>query len=206
MLKAPLHHAYVVRGSFARDIEQLKQAITQAVDGQPIFDLQSNDDFDIQMARELKVRARNKTGKNKYVLIRGFENASRAAQNAILKVLEEPAAGTHIFLVTPAVEKLQETIHSRCEQIFLGGKTHADIDKTVTSFISAEDLPARLQAVSDLDNRQDLRTFITACRQRIDPAGQPKLARALTASYSWVSHHGSSVKVIREYIAIAGSR
>jgi DNA polymerase-3 subunit delta' len=40
-----------------------------------------------------------------------------AAQNALLKTLEEPPAGTHLILVTAAEHKLLPTIRSRCERV-----------------------------------------------------------------------------------------
>ena len=45
---------------------------------------------------------------------------NKNAANALLKVLEEPPANTHIILVTPYWGRLMATIRSRCQQFSLG--------------------------------------------------------------------------------------
>lgn len=52
-----------------------------------------------------------------YVLI-GFDEATREAQNAILKILEEPPIYARILLVVENPEWLLETIRSRCIILF----------------------------------------------------------------------------------------
>ena len=48
------------------------------------------------------------------VLIRDFDLAADAAQNALLKTLEEPRPNTLLVLVTGRPERLLATVHSRC--------------------------------------------------------------------------------------------
>lgn len=54
--------------------------------------------------------------KNKVIIIDSIDEMNLSAQNAILKVLEEPVKNTFIFLVCHNLNNVLETIHSRCRE------------------------------------------------------------------------------------------
>jgi hypothetical protein len=54
-------------------------------------------------------------GGNRLVVINNAEKATIAAQNALLKILEEPPVHNFIILVSSSLEKLIPTIQSRCQ-------------------------------------------------------------------------------------------
>lgn len=56
-------------------------------------------------------------GTRRVVLLVGADSMNVAAQNAFLKTLEEPPAGTHIVLVAEAGDRLLPTIRSRCVRV-----------------------------------------------------------------------------------------
>lgn len=58
-------------------------------------------------------------GKTKSVVIQAYENITAEAQNALLKVLEEPPSNTIIIIATEKKELLLPTIISRCKIIIL---------------------------------------------------------------------------------------
>ena len=58
-------------------------------------------------------------GKTKVVVIQSYESITKEAQNALLKVLEEPPANTLIIILTLKKEFLLPTILSRCKIINL---------------------------------------------------------------------------------------
>jgi DNA polymerase-3 subunit delta' len=78
--------------------------------------------------RELegKIHVRSLRGGAKAVLIFDADRLVPAAANAFLKTLEEPPAGTHIFLLSEQPEQLLETILSRCVQISLRPTEHPE--------------------------------------------------------------------------------
>ena len=61
-------------------------------------------------------------GKTKAVVIEAYENITIEAQNALLKVLEEPPANTLIIISTSSKELILPTIISRCKIIELEEK------------------------------------------------------------------------------------
>ena len=63
-----------------------------------------------------------------YYLLLHLEKSSVAAQNALLKLLEEPPAGARFILSTSDLNAVVETIHSRCQIIHgRGGEGESQI-------------------------------------------------------------------------------
>ncbi len=61
-------------------------------------------------------------GKTKAVVIQAYENITTEAQNALLKILEEPPANTLIIISAATRELMLPTIISRCKVIILQEK------------------------------------------------------------------------------------
>jgi DNA polymerase-3 subunit delta' len=56
-------------------------------------------------------------GRAKVFIIREAERLNEAAQNSLLKTLEEPPADTFIILLTDALDRLLPTTRSRCQEV-----------------------------------------------------------------------------------------
>jgi len=70
--------------------------------------------------REASVYRTATRGNGKIFILDEAELLDRTAQNILLKTLEEPPAGTFIFLITSRPEQLISTIRSRCQHIQFG--------------------------------------------------------------------------------------
>ena len=75
-------------------------------------------------------------GKTKAVTIDAYENITLEAQNALLKILEEPPANTIIVIITAKRELILPTIISRCKVIVLQEK---EIELTETDLLDLKD-------------------------------------------------------------------
>ncbi len=76
-------------------------------------------DISVESVREIK---KNLSlfpyhGKYKILIIDDAHKMNTAAQNALLKILEEPNPTTIIILVTPEIDKILPTIKSRCQTV-----------------------------------------------------------------------------------------
>jgi len=117
-----LHHAYLLEGKGEVCIPELISFFTDTVElktrGNPNFIVEERDTFLIEDARRLRELQLNKTqAGDKKIFIMSFNFITRGAQNALLKVLEEPTAGTHIFLVTSRKQIFLPTVLSRVSLI-----------------------------------------------------------------------------------------
>lgn len=55
--------------------------------------------------------------KERLVVVREMEKATVPAQNALLKILEEPPGGTYLILTVGSIQQLLPTVISRCQLI-----------------------------------------------------------------------------------------
>lgn len=72
--------------------------------------------------------------KKKYIVILHADLLTLAAQNACLKLLEEPPARTYLILVTSALNQLLKTIQSRCMIITLESTVQEDFQPEQTLY------------------------------------------------------------------------
>lgn len=126
----PRHHAYAI-SSINIDIQDIAQEI-RTKEVSYVYD-RFFDVFTINDARMIKELQSEKTD-TASVFVIGFSVINTEAQNALLKVLEEPAPNTYFFILYPNIKQLLPTLQSRLEvlQIVVG-------ESTIESVISAEE-------------------------------------------------------------------
>ena len=89
---------------------------------------EDKNNINVEVIRDLKMQTRTKRTKNSlYVLISNASKMTIQAQNAFLKLLEEPNENTFFILVVENLDNLLETTLSRC-QILNYKEKGGDID------------------------------------------------------------------------------
>ncbi len=151
--KGTVSHAYIVEGmagvgkkTFAKEMarailcteknapcEHCSACIKTAADSHPDLHLYSCEgtSFKIDKVREIKrlVNLRPNDGNRAVFILDGAHNMTVAAQNALLKVFEEPPEGTVFFLLTEKKESLLPTVRSRARHIRLSTATDAELKR-----------------------------------------------------------------------------
>ena len=87
----------------------------------------------VDIMRRLYNETRTKTESNRIIIIDYAERMTQQAQNAFLKLLEEPGKGVHFILVSHSVSKLLPTILSRTENLDIKLITHEQSEKLLAS-------------------------------------------------------------------------
>src|SRR3989338_8877964 len=125
----PLHHAYLIEGE-RRSVHLalnrfFENELKLKIRGNPDLLFAEYDTFTIDEARALKdwQSKRPAVGEQKFFVL-ALNNATHQAQNSLLKVLEEPTAGTHFFLIEPSANIFLPTVRSR---LFIVKFTSEDI-------------------------------------------------------------------------------
>ncbi|MFH0928460.1 MAG: hypothetical protein V1821_03230 [bacterium] len=79
-------------------------------------------EISVDQIRTLKDRLQQSSwlGNKKFALINEAENLSASAANALLKLLEEPPANTHLFLIASSKYRLPKTVLSRTTSVRFG--------------------------------------------------------------------------------------
>ena len=97
--------------------------------------------------------------KNKVVLIMNADLMNNAAQNALLKSLEEPAPYSYIIMTTNRPKALNQTIYSRCRQININNlsviETNHWLEKVGVTDYNALDFPSFATPFNILDDIQN---------------------------------------------------
>ena len=106
---------------------------------------------------------------NKVLLLHNVDNMTLAAQDALLKSLEEPAAFSYILITTSRPHSLKSTIYSRCQTINIKTPSREEVDHWLNdqglSDFSSLDFPSYYTPIQILDaintdNAKIFREFI----------------------------------------------
>jgi DNA polymerase III delta prime subunit len=127
-----MHHAFVVVGSSDRATKYLAERfeITEAP--------RRFDQFGIDESRLLKAeQSRRLAADERKNIVIIIESISLPAQNALLKTLEEPTPGVHIFFLVPDKQGLLPTLLSRVELIELAAAPNSGEYPDVNKFLAA---------------------------------------------------------------------
>ncbi|MEX2369221.1 MAG: hypothetical protein WD552_02425, partial [Candidatus Paceibacterota bacterium] len=201
MFQTPLHHCYLVS---ARDVsactETVQEKLRATVGADPALSIESitMDILTIEIARELRERGQQKASGEIRCLIYGFNTITVEAQNALLKIIENPAAGTHFFFVTPDVSNLLETVRSR-SWIITDICAEADpeqIRALAESFLAARGLAERLQIVEKLETKEELRWLVRALAKNEAVRKNTQLGQAVELVADYSLDTGASVKLL----------
>jgi len=210
MLKHPLHTAYLAAGNPQSCIVELKERLKNLyADRSETLRLDAviKDKLLIDDAHELSRRGRKQAGDKVWCLLRGFSRTSNETQNAVLKILEEPADGTHFFFVTPSPSQLLETVRSRMtsKDICSNG---FDSTGFVNEFLQADTLPKRLSVAETVVDEGVLREFIAGLKKSVSDSQEDdiQLRQALVTVAPWLEDVGRSDSQIAEFLAIAAEQ
>lgn len=155
---------------------------------------------------------------SKMVILNGGQNITHVAQNALLKVLEEPPANTIIILLVENKESILPTILSRCSLIELNADSKNQLTeylKVLGSLSSTSGIGERLKLAQDLSkNKQEAMEFLegmimTTREQLYKKADNNKLLpiyfRYLTSlqrTHTWVKTTNVNLRLALENLFI----
>ncbi len=152
-----LHHAYLVEGDrevLLPEIFKFIESLGVSISNNPDFAHLVIDVLKVEDARKLKAFSSEKGASgSKRVFLVSVNNFLLEAQNALLKMFEEPIENTHFFLVVPDRNILLKTFMSRFYVI----STRQDIIEKgdeVEKFIKMP-LSSRIEFIKDLLKETD---------------------------------------------------
>ncbi len=149
------HHAYVLVGSRDDILPRLWNSIERSgttVRGNPDVRLEIHERMGISEAQALKESAeRTAVTGGKKIFVVAIGSITVEAQNALLKIVEEPPHDTHFFFVLPTTEILLPTLRSRVHEVsnFAEHTISTEASLPAETFLKSS-LPARLRIVAKL--------------------------------------------------------
>lgn len=213
-------HAYVIQGPRTETIDAVMSHVRDVLGietvGNPDVFVKDCDRLGIDDVRTLgELQSRTAVGADGYKLfVVAFDTVTVEAQNAMLKMLEEPTPGTVWLVVTPGGKTLLPTVLSRVQLVEAGvGKdSYGDMAREFVAldYLDREKMLKQFAADPKKDipaNRLGLRLFVQAVativfEQRTSIDNATVLYRELEAMADYASDRSSSVKHIGDYVAI----
>ncbi len=176
-------HGLTLHGEKGVGLTTIAREIARSInptDATLVIDTIDGKDISIEQIRELYTLTRSVESVGRTVILDNAERLSLPAQNAFLKLLEEPPAHVHFILVAHELKTLLPTISSRCETIEVRLVTRNDFDDFLQSF--------------GLDSLRCKQVAFLA-------AGRPALAKRLIDDDELFNRLADVTKDAREFIA-----
>lgn len=217
-----LHHAYCLAGfgvgagtdeltSFFAFLEDHLDIPTH---GNPDFWHGQFESLGIDEARQIKEMQQRSAAQfgAKKVFVISANTITHEAQNALLKVFEEPTPDTHFFLLVPSAEVLLPTLRSRVVIIPAGTKGSVEDNGVVTlaTQFLAISKGQRMTLLKPLMEEKDKRAALAFVDQLLkirskssqDTQTYQKDLEALLAMRDYLNDRSASVKMILEYLVL----
>jgi DNA polymerase III delta prime subunit len=213
------HHAYCIPGNSSvcveikTILENIHNIPSQA---NPDFYEQAHQSFIIEDARSLKAlhdtRPIGHTGKKVFLI--SMTGITSEAQNALLKLLEEPADYAHFFIVIPSTHLLLPTVKSRL--LIVGNsdiKTENEYAKDADAFRKmavGKKLDYVKKLVDDISKekkpKQDAIEFLNALEDSLysDTPRTKNLQafEAISTARKYIHDRAPSLKMLLDYVAL----
>jgi len=205
-----MHHAIILEGTG----DTGKEGARMYVQNQLGISFDTNPDifhivierFSITDARILKERASQSPFGSAQVFIIVTELILREAQNALLKLFEEPVQDTYFILVIPTINTLLETVRSR---MICGGKIQNSLkENSLAKTFLQSTVNERVHLLESFIKNKDrvqARIFLDSIEEILHVGGMKKNAnqlRELLFVRTYLSDTSSSLKMLLEHIAI----
>ncbi|NNM83994.1 hypothetical protein HKL94_02145 [Candidatus Parcubacteria bacterium] len=198
------HHAFVVEAEAERGIQTAenwaKQELGMQTENNPDVIVLRYGLFSVEDARRVYERAGQAPFTGEYkVLIIAASRAYHEAQNALLKLFEEPPSGTYLFLILTSLGGLIPTLRSRVQ--VLGTEREGASFKEAESFIAAarekrSALIKKLTSGSDDEERRENREKAIAIVNGIEAAAYRKFVKSDEKSAALLS----DIATLRPYL------
>ena len=179
------HHAFVIEAEQEKGIEIVeewaKRELGMQSHANPDLIVLRYGLFSVEDARKVYDSAGQAPfiGDSK-VLVIAASRAYHEAQNALLKLFEEPPVGTYLFLILPSLGGLLPTLRSRV-QILDSGQSEKTVSEEAEKFITAtrekrSAIIKKLTSGSDEDERREKREEAIGILNGIEVAAYRKIA------------------------------
>ncbi len=207
MFKEPLtHHFYIIEGDTDENHTQLQSYLVEdqnlTLTSNPDVYMVDYQSLGIDEARLLKDFFTTRTfGEGIRIAIVKTSAITREAQNAMLKLTEEPAANSRIFFLIPHIGLLIHTLRSRGYYI-ASAKTNSD--KLGKEFIK-KSIPDRLVYVQKITTKKDRAQAVELIDSLVAwgrVEGNAASMKEIYMARSYIEDTSSSIKLLLEHLSL----
>lgn len=215
------HHAFVIEAEAQTGIERAQSWVERELQmqskGNPDVVMLCHGLLSVGDARRVSAVAAGApfSGDHKVIIITA-DRAYHEAQNALLKLFEEPPSGTYLFLILPSLGGLLPTLRSRVHALDVSeGRTASFVTEDAKIFLKAgkekrSALIKKLASGKDDDQRRGYREEAIAILNGIEAAAYVQIRQdgraALLSDIAVLRDHlydrSAPVRMILEHLAL----
>jgi len=203
-----LHHTYIISG----DREEILKTLIPFIEkefgiktkGNPDFFFQEFDSMYVEDARDIKIWQQNKTLDTKQFFVISAGKITPQAQNAFLKITEDPTPNTCFFFILPNQEALLPTLRSRAVVIEHQSKKNKHIE-LAKKFLESNpkdrlDIALRFHPKDkDKIDKEDIQKFLSALEIVLE---EKEFSHDIYDIKKKIQASGVSVKTLLEHLAM----
>jgi len=208
-----LHHAYLLLGDRESVLQELlpflQNELKVSMKGNPDFSHTVYDTFGIDDGRKLKEIASRKAVTGRQVTIIACNSITREAQNALLKLFEEPTKNTFFFVIIKTSGQLLPTLRSRFFEITYPKKTPENNRGETFLQMSPKERLEEIKPIIEEKNKSEAEALLDDVEYFLRHSLLKNHRRAVAISLKEIEKHkssislrGSSVKMILEHLAL----
>ncbi|MEK9184892.1 MAG: hypothetical protein AAB866_01860 [Patescibacteria group bacterium] len=208
-----LHHAYCIEGKREEVLLELYKFLEKDFKikllGNPDLWVRQYDTLTIDDSREIKefhlCKSFDESGKKISIISTNF--ITREAQNALLKIFEEPFPGNYFFIITPSSEIFMPTLRSRL--MFSSFSSILKINDNAKKFVKSS-ISERLAMVKSLvediqdekKSKADAIELVNGIECELVAKKDFRRIEEIIKLKNYLSDRAPSVKKILEHIAL----
>jgi len=137
-----LHHAYAFAGNSSSLIQSLetffKDDLSFNIHGNPDYQKEEFVNFGVDDGHRIaEAHLKRAIAGDKKIFLISVSSFSHEAQNALLKMFEEPTENTHFFIIVPSFDILLPTLQSRLQTVKTEDKNMIDLNQGKLFFSSS---------------------------------------------------------------------
>ena len=166
--------AAILAGGSGRSIEtELKLAWSgNHPDLHTLHRIEEKKEISVDQVREFcsSMRLKPYQGRTSVWIIDNAEEMNIAASNSLLMPLEEPPAHAKIILLSDSIHRIVPTIVSRCQPVFFGFLSAAEVHRIIAGLYGAADQKQDARLVADLARLAGTSLAALGLEPFLDPA------------------------------------
>lgn len=196
-----MHHAFLYIGPSQHFVSVLPREV-QAGSVDVVHEVYER--FGIDHARSLRERAVSTSFEGEKCFVLTIQSATIEAQNALLKLLEEPADNVQFYLNIPREDVCIQTLHSRLMRI--DDRTNRSFDTTEAETLLSLTIKDQLEEIGKRTKAKDIQwveAVLTGIEALCYQKKQYRVLKELLFVRQYAAARGASHKMLLEHLMLS---
>lgn len=195
------HHAHLLVGSKEWALSMLPENLRQSNQDIRHIEVERLSITDVRnLIQEAHLKAVSEAGRTFIIFTKSILHE---AQNALLKLFEDPSPATSFYLILPDDEILLPTVRSRLHEL---GREHRELSSRAFNTFLTSSYADRLSLIENKLKQEDfvwVDEIVASLEAYAEKKRDPRLLEETLTILGFINMKGSSKKLLLEHIALS---